>query len=130
MSGDLTLDELNTIANELCRKHWGVDFTGKVVLTNRNWKRRLGCYVPDGKLIRMSRKANGRRTKSDVEYVLVHELVHWRLHTTGQPYDDADPEFITECLRVGAPLSPTSEVRRVYAKIFGEELTLIDDRHT
>lgn len=111
-----TLGGLYGIANEICQRHWGVNYTGTVELVNRDWKRRGACYSPSAKQIRMSRPMNKRLNRDLVIGCLTHELVHWRLHTTGQPYCDTDETFVAECLRVGAPISRTGIAQRVYER--------------
>lgn len=103
---------LLALANTLAWRHWGVEYTGALRLTNRNWTRMEACYAWCADLadmsvqeIRMSVPVNTRIGEVRAEGNLLHELVHWRLHTTGQPFDDVDDTFIAECLRVGAPLS-------------------------
>ncbi|WP_010494984.1 hypothetical protein [Paenibacillus elgii] len=116
-NGDLTLDELYAAANEMCRRHWGVDYTGTIELVNREWKAaeaRYGWRGTEYRAIRMSRKTNARLTREDVLGNLLHELVHWRLHTLGVPFDDTDDEFIAECLRVDAPLSYAKGAQQAY----------------
>lgn len=36
---------LLALANELARRHWGVDYTGTLRLTARNWTRRGACFA-------------------------------------------------------------------------------------
>lgn len=133
-NGNLTLDELYAAANEMCRKWWGVDYTGKIELTRRPWRRTNGVcryrkndsgYVVT---IVMSEKRNAERTRDEVLETLLHELVHWRLFTDGLSRDgiayakrvsrDDSPEFVRECLRVGAPFSGTKSAQYA-AKLYG-----------
>lgn len=109
---------LLALANEISRKHWGVDYTGTFELVNRYWRSYLGQFHhrPDKSVqhIRMSAVTNAERTPEEVERTLTHELVHWRLFTLDQPYRDDDDEFIAECLRVGASLSKTRIAQEAY----------------
>lgn len=119
--GDMTLQELYTAANEMCQRWWGVPYTGTIRLMNQEWKSYYAYYyftLQDDSIreIRMSRKRNAGRTKEEVLRTLLHELVHWRMHTTGQPRDDTDVEFVAECIRVGASLSGTKEARMAVRK--------------
>jgi predicted SprT family Zn-dependent metalloprotease len=112
---DLTVDQLMQHANELSLQHWGVEYTGMIELTNRRWKNINGRYlamvgpeaelIPESRIIVMSRKRNAERSIEEVLGTLLHELVHWRLHSTGVNHRDGHFEFIAECLRVGAPIS-------------------------
>lgn len=115
-TGNLSLDELYSQANEMCLRHWGVEYTGTIELTNRNWKNRWAAYAwgPSRRAVRMSRKTNARLTSETVLGNLLHELVHWRLHTLGRHFGDEDDDFIAECIRVGAPLSHAKGAQRAY----------------
>lgn len=117
MSHDVTtLGGLYSIANEMSQRHWGVNYTGTIELFNRDWKRKGASYSPGAKQIRMSRPVNKRLDRDLVIGCLMHELVHWRLHTTDQPYCDTDEAFVAECLRVGAPISRTSVAQKAYER--------------
>jgi len=133
MDGNLTLDELYAAANEMCRKWWGVDYTGTIRLVDADWKRRWAVFRfsrNDNSLreIRMSRKVNAKLSRSTVLDNLLHELVHWRIFTetwrqhgtakASAAADDGSPEFVRECLRVGASLSGTNKARHA-AKLYG-----------
>lgn len=109
-----TLDGLYTIANELCRKYWGVDYTGTIELVKRDWKWKGAHYDPEKLSICMSKKKNNRMGAELTVDCLLHELVHWRLHSTGQPYYDEDAEFISEALRIGAIISYEKSARKAY----------------
>lgn len=117
---------LLTLANELARRHWGVEYTGTIRLTRRYWSRMEACYAWSHDLsrqeIRMSTAGNVEVGPDATEANLLHELVHWRLHTLGVPFDDVDDEFIAECLRVGAPISEGRREQvayRLYLRIHG-----------
>ncbi|WP_338532630.1 hypothetical protein RBB83_17475 [Paenibacillus peoriae] len=111
---------LLSIANELARKHWGVDYTGTLVLVNRPWRRILACFRFNNatglREIRMSAHENAARPEEDVIGSLLHELVHWRLLSLGLPYNDTDYEFISECLRVDAPISQARSAQEAYLR--------------
>lgn len=100
---------LLALANELARRHWCVDYTGNLRLTNRDWKARSAAfaYTESGSVqeIRMSAVVNARLSPVMIADNLLHELVHWRLWTLGLPCADTDSEFIAECMRVGTSLS-------------------------
>lgn len=122
-NGSLTIDELYEAANEMCRKHWGVDYTGTIRLTNAKWRSWHGYFIASNeddslREIRMSRYKNAKRTGEQVLDTLLHELVHWRLFTLELPYGDDDREFVEECMRVGAPFSGTDKAQRA-AKLYG-----------
>jgi hypothetical protein len=108
---------LLALANELSRKHWGVDYTGTLTLINRYWRRKGACFTwnEDGRAdIRMSAQGNVEIGEETVAAYLLHELVHWRLYTLGLPFADEDTEFIAEALRVGAPISAAGSAKKAY----------------
>ncbi|GAA0840677.1 hypothetical protein [Brevibacillus reuszeri] len=113
-------ERLMTIANELARKHWGIDYAGTLTLVDRPWRAYNGRYFwradHSRQEIRMSVRRNAERTPEDVERTLLHELVHWRLQTTGIPHRDTDYEFIAECLRVGASISKARAAQDAYKR--------------
>lgn len=100
---------LQALANEMALEHWGVEFTGTVRLVNYRWSCTNGRYRGDRRTglqeIKMSAIRNAERTPDEVRKTLLHELVHWRLHSQELPSRDTDDEFIVECLRVGASIS-------------------------
>jgi SprT-like protein len=114
---------LLALANELARRHWGVDYTGSLRLVSREWT----CYNAKYRYKRdrtdmslqeivMSVRTNARRGAASVAGSLLHELVHWRLHTSGLPCSDENDEFIVECLRVGAPISGAASAQKAYQR--------------
>jgi SprT-like protein len=109
---------LLALANELARRHWGVDYTGTLRLTRRYWRQQEACYAWALDLsrqeIRMSTTVNAEIGAAKAEGNLLHELVHWRLNTLGLPFDDTDSEFIAECIRVGAPISMDRRAQVAY----------------
>ncbi|MFS0841239.1 hypothetical protein [Paenibacillus sp. 1P03SA] len=112
-------DELLAAANELCRKHWGVDYTGDIELVNRRWTRTNGQFIFYGQStqkIVMSRVRNAYRTREEILGTLLHELVHWRLLNLGQMGRDTDISFIRECVRVGAPISGAKNAQNAYKR--------------
>ena len=127
----LTVEELYQEANTLCLKHWGVPYTGKIELVNRNWRYQTACIefrksCPTYAKIRMSQAVNERRTKEEILSTLLHELVHWRLRMIGKPYKDEDKEFVEEALRVGASISWSKSAREALKK-YGTRQMTIDD---
>lgn len=109
---------LLALANEMARRYWGVDYTGTLRLTARNWTRRGACFAWNNATglqeIRMSAPVNERSGPDDTAGNLLHELVHWRLYTLGAKFRDDDAEFVAERLRVGAPFSQTQAAQRAY----------------
>lgn len=118
-TGNISLAALEEAAEEMCRKHWGIDCGVRIVLVDRAWSSQMACYriwIEKGTVtdreIRMSKAINAQYSRKKVLGFLLHELVHWRLETSGRPYHDSDEEFVAECMRVGAPLSGTKEAQK------------------
>jgi len=115
---------LHALANELARKHWGVDYTGTIKLTRRFWRNQQAAYVFNDSTglreIRMSTTVNATLTPDSVEGNLLHELVHWRLQTQGIPCGDTSPAFIAEIIRVGAPVSQDRYAQAAYRQYLRE----------
>lgn len=113
------LKALYAFAKEQAQLHWNREFDIEIELVNRHWNSRAACYTVNletgRKRIRMSLIRNRTFTWEKVQGNLLHELVHWHLHTTGQPWGDDDLVFAQECLRVGAPFSGTKVAQRVGA---------------
>lgn len=107
---------LHSLANELARKHWGVAYTGNITLVNYKWRACLGIYDSSCCTIRMSAQTNAEYSEEEITDTLLHELVHWWLHSLGEPFCDEDEEFIAECLRVGASLSNAPSAVRAYER--------------
>ena len=98
-------EELYNYAKLKAKELWNREFDIEIKMNDINWTRRLACYNPNEKSIKMSFKINLKHSKENVYGYLLHEMVHWHLHTTNQPYDDSDINFALECIKVGAPLS-------------------------
>ncbi|MBD1373764.1 hypothetical protein IC620_15570 [Hazenella sp. IB182357] len=121
---ELRLSDLYEKANELCMKHWEVEFKGKIEIVNRPWRAYLGMYIPSKQLIRFSRYRNLERSNEQIINTLLHELVHWRLHQQKLPYRDTDTEFILECQRVGCSLSGTKVAQKAAQRLHVEYQSL------
>lgn len=115
----IDLKALYAFAKEQAQLHWNREFDIEIELVQRKWRRRQACYsinLATGiSLIKMSAITNARLTWEQVQGNLLHELVHWHLHTTGQPFGDDDIAFAQECLHVGAPFSGTKVAQQVGA---------------
>ena len=120
------LHALYAFAKEQALLHWNREFDIEIELVNTRWRRTNGMYIQNIETgrnwIRMSKKANAARTWDDVKGTLLHELVHWHLHTMGMPYRDSDIEFAKECFRVGAPISGSKIARKTAAVITSANL--------
>jgi predicted SprT family Zn-dependent metalloprotease len=112
-----------TLLQRLSYLHWGVEYQGNVEIVKRRWKWTRAQFVYDRKsdymAVRVSEPLLKEMPPSQTQGFLLHELVHWRLYTTGQPFHDTDTEFVKECLRVGAPLSQTKEAMAAARRVFG-----------
>lgn len=107
----IDLKALYKYARDQALLQWNRDFDITIELVDRDWRRTNGMYIRDietgQNFIRMSKKRNQKRTWDNVKGTLLHELVHWHLHTSGIPHRDSDIEFARECIRIGAPFSGT-----------------------
>lgn len=115
------LQELYDYAKEQSCKWWNREFDIKIVLTSADWRSQRGCYTSyrDNSrppFIKMSSVVNARRPKEMVLKTLLHELVHWHMHTSGLPCNDTDEAFVRECLRVGASISGTKIAQEALRK--------------
>lgn len=114
-----TVAELHEHARLLSQYHWGVPYDGQIEIVKQDWKRRLGIIDLGGPTIKFSRPVNKRVGKEYVLKILLHELVHWWQYSQNRPFWDDDIEFIQECLRVGAPVSGTQDVKKTLRKMGG-----------
>ncbi|OME55500.1 hypothetical protein BSK59_13570 [Paenibacillus odorifer] len=114
INAGISLEELYTYAKYKSEEFWCREFTGKIMFVKTYWNRQLGVFFPDSETIKFSEYMNGTQTKEKIFDTLVHELVHWHLHTSGKKYRDEDFEFIEECLRVGCGLSDAAGAQRAY----------------
>lgn len=115
------LQELYDFAKEQARKWWNREFDITIVLTNAKWRRWEGVYIsyPNNSrppYIKMSMQVNVHLSQEEIFGILLHEMVHWHLQTTGQPFGDADEAFVKECARVGAPFSGALSAQKAYRK--------------
>ena len=110
------LEELYNYAKSKAIELWNREFDIEIKVTNANWSRWLGYYTfnraTNKGYIKMSLRVNSRYSKEEVYGTLLHEMVHWHLHTSNKPFRDSDVEFALECLRVGAPFSSTIAARK------------------
>lgn len=115
---DVSLYELYCFAREKSMEFWGREFDIEIELVNTYWKNQNGSYIyyiqEDRSVIRMSSKRNMYRSKEQVLSTLLHEMVHWHLHTIGLPYHDDDKEFIEEIQRVGSHISGTKKAQKAF----------------
>lgn len=123
------LRELYDYASKFCRKWWDVDFTDEIRLVDRQWRRRWAYFRVDWRghsredailTIVMSRKVNYELGREKIFGTLKHELVHWYLFRSNQPFRDDTPEFVRECLHVGAPFSGTKKAQEA-VRVYGKE---------
>lgn len=108
-------------AKEYARKYWGVEFDCRIIFVNREWKRLNASfrYWIDGSdcEIRLNLKRHDLYGAEEYLKILKHEMVHWYLWREGKSNGDDDPEFIRECLRVGASISSTKKAKQAYQRV-------------
>ena len=128
----IDLKALYAYAKEQAQLHWQREFDIEIELVDRKWSATGGMYIHNTETgrnwIRMSKVMNKARTWEQVQATLLHELVHWHMHTSGLPYRDDDVEFAMECLRVGAKISGTKIAQHTarVAQALGERMALIN----
>ncbi|EZH67919.1 hypothetical protein DH09_08345 [Bacillaceae bacterium JMAK1] len=120
-----TREDLLSLANELSQHHWGIPYTGDIIIHNRNWKRQNASFrrgIEDKcKLwFEFSEVRNAQRTNDQVKGTLLHELVHWYLYIHNEPFHDNDERFVQEAVRVGAPISETKIAQKAYENYLKE----------
>lgn len=118
LNGDISLEELERYAHYFTMRCWGVPFNGRIELINREWKRKSACFLHNGLTIQFSHITNQSQSMNEVLKVLLHELVHWRLYTTGEPCEDDTKEFVEEALRVGASFSGAKKAQETFQTYF------------
>ncbi|PKG23965.1 SprT family zinc-dependent metalloprotease [Niallia nealsonii] len=67
-------------------------------------------------VIEMSEVVNQSSAREDVFDTLLHEMVYCHLHTTGQPYNDENLNFIEECYKVGVSIRETKAAQKALEK--------------
>ncbi|MFE6075644.1 SprT-like domain-containing protein [Paenibacillus sp. NPDC057886] len=116
---DVSLDWLNKNAAMLVKKHWGLKHIPKIEIDlerdSFDWKRNVGYYCNDIETIVFSSQVNKRKSEREIKKILLHELVHWYLHTTGQRFRDSDERFARELIRVGLGKQHNSDEQSVLA---------------
>lgn len=111
---EVTLDELYEFAKNKSKLLWNREFTCRIEMINTYWKQQLGLYSTDNITIYFSNYKNSEQSKAQIFDTMLHEMVHWHLHTSGQNYSDEDFEFIEECQRVGCALSGDSKAQKAF----------------
>lgn len=96
---------LNKHAKILVRRHWGLNHIPEIVIDldrdSLDWDNYVGYYCSDIETIAFNSYVNARRSEKAIKITLLHELVHWYLHTTGEKFSDSDERFARELIRVG-----------------------------
>lgn len=113
-----------SMAEQYAREYWGVELTCPIEFVNRDWRSMRGCFrvyheTGDHKIV-MSHKVNQRRGTGPTLETLKHELVHWYLWSIGEPFDDDDPGFVRECIRIGASISGTKKAQAALERYCAE----------
>lgn len=118
---ELTKRDLYEEAKRFCKSSWEVHYTGGIeIVKRRRWKWRLGAYDSYRRTIRMCHVTMREAEKNETYDTLHHELIHWYLHVTGQPYRDTDFCFIEECLRLDVGLSGARDAREAYQRFIAK----------
>lgn len=103
-------------AREFALRYWGLDFSLPVKINSR-FKITSGLYryrEIDGEhiplRIDLSKKLLENYKEETIYSVLKHELCHWALAVTGQPFHDGHPTFEKELRRIKAHSSNVIEL--------------------
>lgn len=103
-------------AKKIAKEHWGVELTCPITFVNRVWKRRSACFIVNNEAkeceIRLNHKIHDKIGYEGYLPILKHELFHWYLWSIEEPVSDVDPEFVRECIRIGAAISRTKKAQR------------------
>lgn len=118
---EVTIEELYDFAKIKSKILWNREFDCKIEIIKQYWSKRLGTYWPNKRCIHFSQYKNANYSKKEILDTLLHEMVHWHLHTTGKNNEDEDFEFIEECLRVGCGLSQDGAAQRAFRKYCEEK---------
>jgi hypothetical protein len=123
-SDPITERELTAHAILKCRELWDIDFDIPIVFVNREWKRKGASIRVDTSSvplhpieIRFSKPLVKKWSREKTYKLLLHELVHWYLIKTRQPFEDDHEVFIRECLKVNAPLSKSNKVKEAVKRL-------------
>lgn len=111
---ELTLEKFYELARIKSKEFWDIEFNGTILLNNKKWKNRMGCYRVSTKTIELNHSNNIKMGVDQAYDTFLHELVHWYLHTTNQKYDDTDDRFIQECLEFNIALSDAPSAKKAY----------------
>lgn len=107
--------------NKLSLLHWGVEYNGNVEIVKTNWQLKKAAFTWSETggyaAILLSRPVLAATPRKEMRGYLLHELVHWWQHKNGLPFHDTDPEFIRECVRVGAPISDEQSAKEAARRV-------------
>ncbi len=108
---EVTIEWLNNQAKQLVKKYWGLNHIPNICLTTRDsdltkeknldWDNYAGYYCSGIETVVLNNENNARYTLRSIKRTLLHELCHWYLHTSNQPWRDSDERFARELIRVG-----------------------------
>lgn len=108
---EVSMEWLRQQAKQLVKKHWDIKEIPDIMFVCRqddfsmdrklDWDKYGGYYFSDIQTVVMNNENNANYTLRGIKRILLHELVHWRLHVTGEPWRDSDERFARELIRVG-----------------------------
>jgi predicted SprT family Zn-dependent metalloprotease len=108
---EVTIEWLEQQAKHFIKKYWDINEMPTILLVTRqssltierklDWDNYSGYYCTDIKSIVLNNEKNRMYSLKRIKEILLHELCHWYLHITGQPYRDSDERFARELIRVG-----------------------------
>ena len=134
----INLYDLEEIARDFLGEEFGLDLAIPIERNNRlktsmgrfvsNINRRTGTVTPFKIDIAGYLFEHGNSEELIIG-VLKHECIHYALQELGEPNNDSDQNFISACVRLGAPLTGTqSAVKPESYHIY--HCDTCDERHT
>lgn len=94
---------LESVVDDLVEEYWEIQDRPSIMLDpiERMPTPFMGAYdAPTHSLVFHSAML-ALRDAEEIRSTVIHELCHWYLHVTGQPYRDEDVRFAQEIIRVG-----------------------------
>lgn len=117
----MKIEDLVKHAEDFVTKNFNLELDAPVLI-NARLKASLGVFVTiydrfnnlEGMEINLSKRLIDYYTDDEIISILEHELVHYCLFVTDQPYDDDAIEFIETCNRLNVPLTGTLKKKGKY----------------
>lgn len=110
----MKIEDLTKHAKDFVLSNFNLEFDLPIIINGR-LKTSLGVFVRihdrydelESMEIQLSKRLINYYPDDEVVSILEHELVHYCLFITNQPFDDDSKEFIETCNRLNVPLTGT-----------------------